>query len=129
MLTLYKGFVCPCTEYASRMCEAPLTNFFFVPSTPSIQLTVFRHTVGTLVLSQRYFHGFCSSECVACMPLPSYNPGAQDFVLTFILILSILLIQGLASFIPSTLSLVNSGTLYYSVFTSSYEMKSFRVEY
>ena len=53
----------------------------------------------------------------ACLPL-SRGLAAQDFLLTLILILSILLTQELTSiFTPSSLSLVNSGTLFLDLFS------------
>ena len=73
--------------------------------------------VAPLSIFYRYFHADCSSEFANCMPPPSRSLAAQDFLLLFIFILSIYLMQELTNiFTLSSLTLVNSGTLFPCLF-------------
>ena len=130
LLTLYRGLIRPCIEYASHIwggsTHTALLNkveskaFRLInspPLTDCLQSLNVRRNVASLSIFYRYFHGYCSSELANCMPPPSCGLAAQDYLLSLTPILSNSLMQELTSiFIPSSLSLVSSGTLFLCLF-------------
>jgi len=91
------------------------------PLTYCLQSLTVRCNVASLVVFYRYFHAYCSSELTNCMPPPSCGLAVQDFLITLTPILSTLLMQESTSiFTLSSISLVNSGTLCFSLFFSAY---------
>ncbi len=126
MLTLYRGLIRPCMEYASHVWGGSTHTALLhrvepkafrlinsPPLTDCLQTVEHRHSVASLSIFYRYFHGYCFSELANCMPPPSRGLAAQDFPLPLIPILSTSLMQELTTIsIFSSLSLVNSGTLY-----------------
>merc|ERR1712035_64189 len=69
------------------------------PLTDCLQSLKIRHSVASLSIFYRYFHGNCSSELANCMPP---HPPAASLHQTFYLL--------------SPLSLVNSGTLFLNLY-------------
>ncbi len=87
MLTIYKGLVRPCMEYAShiwggsthtallnrveskalRLTDCPHLSYCHLPLKS-------RRTVASLSIFYRYFHAHCSSEVADCMPPPLPEP-------------------------------------------------------
>ena len=130
LLSVYKGLVRPCMEYASHVwggsTHTALLNrveskaFRLInspPLTDCLQSVSLRRDVGSLAVFYRYFHSDCSSELANCMPPPSGGPAAPDFLLILIPILSNSLMQESTSiFILSFLLLVDSGTLYLNLY-------------
>merc|ERR1711980_32649 len=87
------------------------------PLTDCLQSLIIRRNVSFLSISYRYFHGNCSSELANCMPPPSGGLAAPDFLLILTPFLSNSLMQELTSvFIPSSLPLVSSGTLFLNLY-------------
>ena len=94
---------------ALRLTNCPLTDCF-----DSLN---HRCNVAFLSLFYHYFHADCSSEPDICMPPASCGLAAQNFLLLLIFILSIFLMQELINILTfSSLTLVNSGTLFLSLF-------------
>ena len=80
MLTLYRGLIRPCMEYASHVwggsTHTALLNrveskaFRLInspPSTDCLQSLTLRRNVASLVVLYHYFHAYCSSELANCM--------------------------------------------------------------
>ena len=87
------------------------------PLTDCLDSLSHRRNVAYLSILYCYFYADCSSELANCMPPPSHSFAAQDFLLFFIFILSIYLMQELTSiFTLSSFTLVNSGTLFLYLF-------------
>ncbi len=84
MLTVYKGLVRPCMEYASHIWGSS-THTALLDRVESKALLLIgcshltnclltlksRLTVASLSIFYRYFHAYCSSELADCMPPPS----------------------------------------------------------
>ena len=123
LLTLYRGLICPCTEYASHVRGGSThTELLNKVESKAIRLIdspllTLRCNVASLFICYRYFHVNCSSELANCMPPPSHCLVAHNFLLVLIPILSTSLIQERTSiFTLSSLLLVNSGTLYLNLY-------------
>ncbi len=91
MLTIYKGLVLPCMEYASHLwgssthtvlldrVESKAFRHIGCPSFISYLLLVkFRRTVACLSVFYRYLHAHCSSELADFMlpSLPAASPNS-----------------------------------------------------
>merc|ERR1712035_269969 len=86
-------------------------------SSDRLQSLKIHRNVASLSIFCHYFHGNCSSELANCMPPPSSSLATPDFLLTLTPSLSNSLMQELTNiFIPSSLSLVNSGTLFLNLY-------------
>ena len=101
------------------------------PLTDCLDSFSHRRNVASLSIFYFYFHANCSSEHANCMPPPSHDLAAHDFLLLLITILSISLMQELTSiFTLSSLTLVNSGSLFFCLFfsicISAYDLNSFK---
>ena len=141
LLTLYRGLIRPCMEYASHVwggsTHTALLNrveskaFRLInspPLTDCLQSLKHRRNVASLSIFYRYFHGYCSSDFANCMPplLPrprrtrlSTLSHPYSFHLT-----NSRVNQHLHSFIPFTGKLWNS--LPDSVFPASYDLNYFK---
>merc|ERR1712035_239164 len=105
------------TSLLNRVESKALRLINSPPLTDCLQSLKIRHSVASLSIFYRYFHGNCSSELANCMPPPSSGLAAPDFLLTLPPFLSNSLMKELTSiFIPSSLSLVNSGTLFLNLY-------------
>ena len=141
LLSLYRGLIRPCMEYASHVwggsTHTALLNrveskaFRLISSPPltnCLQSLKFRRNVASLAIFYRYFHGYCSSELANCMPPPLLRPRCTRLS-TYSHPYSVQLPyarvnQYLHSFIPSTGKLWNS--LPDSVFPPSYDLDFFK---
>ncbi len=87
MLTIYKGLVRPCLEYASHICggsthtalldRVESNDFRLIGSPPLTDCLLnlkSRRTVASLSIFYRYFHAHSSSELTDCMPPPLLRP-------------------------------------------------------
>ena len=129
LLALYRGLIRPCMEYVSHVwggsTHTALLNrveskaFRLINSSPLtdwLQSLNHRRNVASLALFYRYFHAHCSSELANCMPPPLPRPRCTRLS-THSHPYSIFLMQELISiFTLSSLSLVNSGTLFLFLF-------------
>ncbi len=81
LLTVYKGLVRPCKEYACHVWRVSThtalldrleSNAFRLISSPPltncVQPLKLRRNVASLSISYRYFHANCSSDLTNCMP-------------------------------------------------------------
>ena len=141
LLTLYRGLIRPCMEYASHVwggsthtallnrVEAKAFRLINAPPlTDCLQSLIHRRSVASLSIFYRYFHGYCSSELANCMPPPLPRPR-RTRLSTFSHPYSVHLTnarvnQHLHSFIPFTGKLWNS--LPCSVFPPAYDLNSFK---
>ena len=141
LLSVYKGLVRPCMEYASHVwggsTHTALLNrveskaFRLInspPLTDCLQSVSLRRDVGSLAVFYRYFHSDCSSELANCMP-PLLRRPRRTRHSTHSHPYSVQLPyarvnQYLHSFIPSTGRLWNS--LPKSIFPPAYNLSTFK---
>ncbi len=141
MLTIYKGLILPCIEYASQLwggsTHTALLNrveskaFRLINSPPLTDYILplnLRRNVASLSIFYRYFRANCSSELANCMPPPLPRPrcirlSSQAHPFT-VQIPYTRVKQHLQSFIPVTGKLWNSLSL--SVFPPSYDFNLFK---
>lgn len=134
MFALYRGIICPCTEYFSQVWEGSTHTaalnmveskaFRRINSrlTDYNQSLKHRHNVNSLSIFYRYFHDyyFFLNLPTAC-PSPALHfrgLAAVNFLLSLIPALSISPTQELSSlFTISSISLVNCGTLCLIIFS------------
>ncbi len=92
MLTVYKGLVCPCMEYASHIwggsthnelldrVESKVLCLIGYPHLTNYLLPLKScRTVTSLSIFYSYFHAHCSSELADCMPPPFLRPRQTRF--------------------------------------------------
>merc|ERR1712035_111623 len=141
LLTVYKGLVRPCMEYASHvwggfthtvLLDRVESKAFRLinspPLTDCLQPLLFRRNVASLSIFYRYFHANCSSELANCMPPPLMRPRCTRLS-TFshpntVQTPYARVDQYLHSFIPFTGKLWN--TLPSSVFPPFYNLGTFK---
>ncbi len=114
ILTLHRGLIHPCMECASHShisTKHDEVKSFSLPLTDCLQCLNILCSVASLSVIYFYFHGYCSAELAYCMPPPSRGLAAQDFPLTLVPFLSIILMEvsiSIFSLIPFTGKLWNS---------------------
>ena len=143
LLTLYRGLIRPCMEYASHIwggsTHTALLNrveskaFRLISSPPltdCLQSLNIRRNVASLSIFYRYFHGYCSSELANCMPPPLQRPRCTRLATSShpysVQPPNARVNQYLHSFIPFTGKLWNS--LPDSVFPPDYDLNFFKRE-
>ena len=100
-----------------KQVESKAFRLINCPLTDCLDFLSHRRNAVCLSIFYRFFHADCSSELANCMPPFLLWPCCTRHSLLLIPILSIFLMQELTSiFTLSSLTLVNSGTLFYCLF-------------
>ncbi len=139
MITLYRGLVRPCMEYASHVWGGSIhtallnrveAKAFRLINFPPLTVFNLSNTVAMLHLylsSTAIFMVTAPLNLLTACFLPSCALTTQNFLLPLLPILSTSLMQEITSiFILYSLLLVTSGTLLYSVFPLTYNLNSFK---